>query len=135
MNRMIPVLAILASAGVLMGAKATQPEPKITFSVPAPCADVYGKVYTELDASWTVTVLDATKADEALPSPEELSALVSSVSGLEKALETMDAVDRDAFYVRVKTRSLSDLKKKYPAVDAKLLEAAKTQLCREAAAR
>lgn len=130
MSRMI---LLLASTLALMGAKAT--EPKATFSVPAACADVYAKVYTELDPSWTVTVLDATKADEALPSPEELLSFVAAVPGLEKSLEKMDGVDRDAFLVRVKTRTLSELKKKYPAIDAKVLEAAKTQACKEAAGR
>ncbi len=138
MNRMIQLIAILASSVALMGAKAAPKqaaEPKVTFSVPAACADVYAKVYTEIDATWSVTVLEATSADESVPSPEALASFVASVAGLEKSLEKLDAVDRDVFYVRVKTRTLADLKKKYPAIDAKVLEAAKVQACREAAAR
>lgn len=136
MNRMIGTVAILASSALLLGAKASpKAEPKATFSVPAACADVYAQVYTELDPSWQVTVLDATRADESVPTPDELFTFVSVVPGLDKAVEKMDAADRDIFFIRVKTRTLGELKKKYPAIDAKVLEAAKVQACRDAAAR
>ena len=139
--------AMLAAASMALllaanpaGAETKQPSktdaaPAMTFSVPAPCADVWHKVYTDLDPSWKVTVLAPSAEDEKLPDPDVQSHFFSRVPGLERALAKLDAVDRDAFFVRVQTRPLAELQKKYPKVKRELLEAAKVERCKAAAAR
>lgn len=125
---------ILTAAAVMLLAGAPA-EPKVTVTVPAACAGVWAKVYVDFDRSWTVDVLPARAEDERLPEPEVLDAFIARVSGLDAAIAKLDAADRDLFYVRVKTRSLAELQKKYPRLAPALLEAAKVESCREAAGK
>ena len=125
---------ILSAAAVLLLAGAPA-EPKVTVTVPAACAGVWTKVYVDFDRSWTVDVLPVRAEDERLPEPEVLEAFLARVPDLETALAKLDAADRDLFYVRVKTRPLAELQKKYPRLAPALLEAAKVETCRDAAGK
>ena len=134
MKTVIVAASIVMLAAGAAAAKAPAPkEPAITFTVPAPCADVWQKVYTDVDKSWTVTVLPVSKDDETLPAPEVLDAFVARVPGLETDIATLDALDQDLFFVRLQTKSLAELRKIYPKLRADLLEAAKTDRCKQAA--
>lgn len=133
-------MIFLAAAGAAPAKKKGAPtpspaEPVITVTVPAPCADVWKHVYTDFDASWKVTVLPPSQEDEAPPEPEVLDAFVARVPGLADAVRRLDAVDRDIFFIRLQTKSLAELRKAYPKLKPELLEAAKTDRCRNAAAR
>ena len=141
MNSMIAAAAsivMLLGAAPAASAKApakTTAEPPITVTVPAPCADVWKSVYTEFEPSWNVTVLPASKEDETPPEPEVLNAFLARVPGLEAAVAKLDALDRDMFFIRLQTKTLAELKKAYPKMKADLLEAAKTDRCRNAAGK
>ena len=136
METMIVAASIVMLAAGSAAAKAPAPkEPAITFTVPAPCADVWQKVYTDVDTSWTVTVLPASKDDEKLPAPEVLDAFIARVPGLDAAVAKLDALDRDLFFVRLQTKPLAELRKIYPKLRADLLEAAKTDRCQQAAGK
>ena len=140
---MVTMLVSASLAVLLAGARPAAPaaapapadEPAITVSVPAACADVWQKVYTDLDRTWTVEVLPVGPEDERLPEPEVLDAFIARVKGLTEAVRSMDAVDRDVFFVRLKTRGLAELKKRYPKLDGSLLEAAKVESCRASAGK
>lgn len=134
----LAVLLLAAPAAAGEATPGTAPEapatpPPVRVSVAAACKDVWPKVYTDLDPSWTVDVLRVRPEDERLPAAEALAAFFARLPELDRALAGLDAADRDVFYVRVKTRGLTELRQRYPRVPAELLEAAKVDLCREAA--
>lgn len=141
---MTPMIAAAALVITLAGAPATAKapaktapaaEPAITVTVPAACADVWKSVYTEFDESWNVTVLAPTKDDESTPQPEVLDAFLARVPGLSDAVAKFDALDRDIFFIRLQTKPLADLVKQYPTIKRSVLEAAKTDRCRNAAGK
>ena len=129
------ILALLAGSPAAANATPKAAEPAINVQVPAACADVWKKVYTEFDPSWNVSVLAVTKEDEALPPPEVLEDLVARIPALEKFLGALEAPERDIFFVRVKTRTLAELQKRYPKLATKVIEDAKIEVCRDAARR
>ena len=131
----IVFLAASPATAKVAASPAPVKEPAVTVTVPAPCADVWQKVYTDFDASWTVTVLPASADDEKLPDPEVLDAFIARVPGLKDAVSTLDALDRDVFFVRLQTKPLSELKRAYPKVRAAVLEAAKADRCKQAAGK
>jgi tetratricopeptide (TPR) repeat protein len=112
-------------------AVSTPAEPPVTLSVPAACSDVYRQVFTDLDPSWSVTVLPP-RDDVRLPMPKVLNAFLAAVPGLESATAKFDALDKDMFYMRVHYLfSLAQLQKEYPKMDKGLLWAAKLRACRD----
>lgn len=125
---------VVLLAGAPAAAK-TPAEPTITVTVPAACADVWKSVYTDFDESWKVTVLAPTKEDESTPAPEVLDAFLARVPGLSDAVAKFDALDRDIFFIRLQTKPLSELVKQYPKIKRTVLEAAKTDRCRNAAGK
>ena len=144
---MTPMIAAASLVMLLAGAPATakapaktaptpaSAEPAITVTVPAACADVRKSVYTDFDASWKVTVLAPTKEDESTPQPEVLDAFLARVPGLADAVAKFDALDRDILFIRLQTKPLADLVKQYPKIKRSVLEAAKTDRCRNAAGK
>ena len=126
-----------AAASAKANPKATPApaEPAITVSVPAACADVWKSVYTDFDKSWKVNVLAPTKEEEQTPMPEVLDAFLARVPGLEQAVASFDALDRDLFFIRTQTKSIAELAKTYPKIPRDLLTAAKTDRCRNAAGK
>ncbi len=130
---LLSFVSFLAAAGTAPAEAAKGPS--VTASVPAACADVWKEVYPQFDkGGWKVTVLDPREKDLKVPVPEVLESFVTAVPGLSDALASMDALDRDLFYVRVRGKSLAELKRHYPKIEPATLRAAKLQACRDVAA-
>jgi hypothetical protein len=69
----------------------------------------------------TVKAMKREKSPAALPDKETREQAFASVKGLEEKIQPMDNLARDILYVDARTKSLSELEKKYPSIPKALL--------------